>query len=145
MLKSELKDKQIQALKSGDSKKLTLLRYILSQIQNKEIEKKQELTEGEITTTLRQIAKEIKESIGASITGNRQDMLKNQQEELAIVTSYLPPEMSEEDLLAEVKKIVNKNDELHKTNPKALIGICVRELKSRAAPDRIVGALNSLS
>ena len=40
MLKQTLKSDQISALKSGEKEKLTTLRYILSQIQNKEIDKK---------------------------------------------------------------------------------------------------------
>src|SRR3989344_5213482 len=65
MLRKKIVADQIQSLKNHDQEKLSILRYILAQIKNKEIDKKIELIDEEIITVLRKIAKELNESIEA--------------------------------------------------------------------------------
>lgn len=89
MLKKNLYHDQIQALKNRDTTKLDLLRYILAQIKNKEIEKQAELTDKEVTEVLKKIVKELEESIDASVKGERGDLEKKYREELDIAKKYL--------------------------------------------------------
>lgn len=159
MLKKKIYDEQIQALKNRDREKLSILRYILAQIKNKEIDKKptspagkSELINEEVIFVLRKISKELNESIEASKKGGRDDLISEYQKQLQVVSSYLPKEISDEELKKEVEKIIDKNKELSEKNPpaggqvqKAIIGICVKELKSKADPARIVRILHSLS
>ncbi len=93
MLKKNIRDDQQQALKNHDDKKLEILRYILAQIQNKEIEKKEELSDEETIAILKKIAKELKESIESSQKANRQELVNQYQNQLSIVKSYLPKEL----------------------------------------------------
>ncbi len=144
MIKQKLTQDQISALKAGDKEKVTSLRYILAQIQNKEIEKKGQLTDEEITHVLRKIAKELKESLEAFEKGGRADLIASTKKQLDLVSLYLPQEISDEELKKEVKKIINQNQELYQKNPKALIGVAIRELKDKAEPSRIVKILQSM-
>lgn len=65
MLKQKLQDDQLQALKSGQKEKLSVVRYILAQIKNKEIEKQSELSDEDVVGVLKKIAKELRESVEA--------------------------------------------------------------------------------
>ena len=149
MLKQKIVDEQIQALKNRKQEKLSTLRYILAQIKNKEIEKrsfdstqdKSDLIDDEVILVLRKIAKELNESIDAAELGNRQDLVLQYQKQLEILNAYLPKEMSNEDLKKEIDKIISENQELFNNNPKAIIGLCVKNLKNKADPSRIVKIL----
>lgn len=144
MLTAKLQVDQLTALKSGDKKKLNTLRYILAQIKNKEIEKKAGLTDEEVIQILRKQNKELQESIDAFQKGNRDDLFKEYKEQQMIVTSYLPPEMSDEELTQAIKKIIADNQELYNRDSKAIIGLCMRELKNKVDPGRIMKTLQSL-
>lgn len=144
MLTAKLQVDQLTALKSGDKKKLNILRYILAQIKNKEIEKKADLTDEEVIQILRKQNKELQESIDAFQKGNRDDLVKEYKEQQMIVISYLPPEMSDQELTRAIKKIIADNQELYNRDPKAIIGLCMRELKNKVDPARIMKILHSL-
>lgn len=93
MLKAQLQKNQIDALKSGDKSKLDFLRYILAQIQNKEIEKRSQLVDEETVLVLKKIAKQLKESISASKQSERKDLTEQYQKQYEIVREYLPEEI----------------------------------------------------
>ncbi len=145
MLKEKLQADQIQSLKSGHQKRVSMLRYILAQIKNKEIEKHSELNDGEVLTLLRKQSKELQESIEAFQKGGRSDLVAEYQAQKDIVNSYLPAELSDEELVAEIRKVIVTNQDVVDRDPKAIIGICVRALKSKAEAGRIVKILQSLN
>ena len=104
MIKVKIKTDQLQALKNNDTARVNILRYILSKIQNQEINKQKELMEEEVVDILRKVAKELKK---------------------------------------EVDKLIIQNQVLYDKNPKAIMGICIKALKSKADSSRIIAILNS--
>lgn len=142
MLKAKLQADQLAAMKSGDKKTVETLRFILAQIKNKEIDKRADLTEEEVVATLRKQVKEIQESIDAFVKGNRTDLVTEYEAQKKIAQHYLPAEMSDEALTAEVKKIIGTNSAIAAQNPKAIIGVVMKELRGKADPARIMTAIN---
>jgi len=142
MIQQKMQAEQITALKTGQKEKLGLLRMLLARIKNAQIEKKAELTDEEIIIILQKFAKELKEAISAFEKGKRFDLVAENKRQLAIIQSYLPPQASDEELIAEIKKIIAANQPLAQKNSKALIGICIKQLKSKAEPQRIIKLLS---
>lgn len=138
MIKQKLQTDQIQSLKTGDKNKLEMIRYILAQIQNKEIDKRADLTDEETVAVLRKIDQQLKESIEAFEKGGRNELTAKSKGQLAIVNSYLPKQISDEALRKEIKSIIKKNKQSLNDNPKAVIGICIKALKTKADPQRII-------
>lgn len=145
MIKSKIKTDLIFALKQKNNLQTNILRYILSKFQNLEIEKKQPLTEEEEINVLRKVKKELEETLSAGKKANRPDLIKQTEEEIKIITTYLPPTLSPQDLKNEIIKIIKNNQDLYQKNPKAIIGICIKALKSKAEPSLIIKILNSLN
>ncbi len=146
MLRQKLQDDQMTALKSGDKTKLEILRFILAQIKNKEIDKNPpaggELTDEETLVVLKKVAKELKESIEAFEKGKRKDLADDSKKQLEIISFYLPAEISDEELKGEVEKIIKENQAVFNNNQKAIIGICIKQLKLKADPGRIMKILS---
>ncbi|MEN9327954.1 MAG: hypothetical protein RI947_762 [Candidatus Parcubacteria bacterium] len=138
MIKQTIQNDQITALKSGDKKKLETLRYILAKIKNKEIEKRVEPTDEEVLDILRKQVKELKESIDSFEKGNRPDLAAEYKGQLELIAVYLPKELSDEDLKHEVDRIIAANQDLYNKNAKAIIGLCMKELKNKAESSRIL-------
>jgi len=145
MIKQTIKQDQLTALKTGDQARLNILRYILAKIQNQEIAKQKELSDEETIAILQKQVKELKETLEAAEKAIRPELIAQAKTELAIVGGYLPKQLSDEELKKEVDKIVSENQELYQKNPKAVIGICMRQLKSKADSSRIINILNSLN
>jgi uncharacterized protein YqeY len=144
MIKQQLQADQIVAMKAKDVEKLQTLRYILAQIKNIEIDKRVELSEEEVVNILRKEVKKLQDSIDSFKSASRDDLAQEYQFQKDIIVSYLPVEMSDEELIKEVKKIIEANKDLFEKNPNALIGICVKELKSKADSARISATVRSL-
>ena len=144
MIYQQLQAEQITALKTKDSLKLQTIRGIIAQIKNKEIEKKGELTDDEVLVVIKKVKKELCESIESFTKGGRTDLIEESQNQLKIVTAYLPPEMSDEELKKAINNLVNSNQEAIAKNPKAIIGICMKELRGKADSSRIMAELQKI-
>ncbi len=143
MLRKKLQEQQIAALKSQDKERLSVIRMLISEIKNKEIEKKAELDDEEVIAVLKKFSKELKESIEAFTKGGRADLAEKSQKELAVVSSYLPPEISDDELKKEIESLIAANKTIFDSNKKALIGICMKNLKSKADSSRIMKMLST--
>lgn len=144
MLRQKLQDDQLTALKAGEKTKLGVLRFILAQIKNKEIDKKSELTDEETLSVLRKVIKELKESVEAFEKGGRIELAADNKKQLEIASAYLPAEISDEQLKVEIEKVIKDNQAVFDNNQKAIIGICMKELKSKADPGRIMKTLQGI-
>ncbi len=107
-LKERLKADMKEAMKAKDKIKLSTIRMINSLIKNAEIEKRGELTDEEIIQLLMKYAKQRKESIEMYEKGGRQDLVEKEKAELAVVESYLPKQMSEEEIREIVKQTIEE-------------------------------------
>jgi uncharacterized protein YqeY len=141
MIKQQLQSDQIAALKAGDKAKLNVLRYIVAQIKNKEIDSRQDLTDEEVVQILRKQVKELQEANEGFAKGGRQDLIDENNSQIKIISEYLPAELSDEQLEAEMDKLIADNQEAIQKNPKSIIGICMNALRSKAAPGRISALL----
>lgn len=87
------------AFKGGQRRRVDLLRLVKAAIQRVSIEKRKDcLDDPEVVQVLNQQAKQCRETLEAAKKGGRQDILDQASEELAILTSYLPQQLSLEAL-----------------------------------------------
>ena len=105
-LKAQLLQDMKDAMRSRDKLRLSTIRMINSLIKNAEIEKRGELTDDEIIQLLMKYAKQRKEAIEMYEKGGRQDLVEKEKAELAVVESYLPKQMSEEEIRELVKEAI---------------------------------------
>jgi uncharacterized protein len=88
----------IVALKKGDKIRVEVIRGLKSDIKYKEIEKKEPLTEEDTLGVLAAAAKRRRDSIEQFRQGGRDDLVMKEGGELEIITSYLPQQLSDEQL-----------------------------------------------
>jgi len=143
MLRQKLQDDSILALKAGDKTKLNVLRFILAQVKNKEIDKQSELNDEETMVVLRKVIKELKESVEAFEKGGRKELLEDSKKQLEIALVYLPAEIGDDELKKEIERVIKENQAVFDNNQKVIIGLCMKELKSKADPGRIMKTLQA--
>jgi len=105
MLEEKVFNDYKEAMKSKDSLKASILSFLRAEILNLAIAKKKDkLEDSDILTVIRKQVKEHQDSIEQFIKGNRQDLAQKEAGELEILKSYLPPQLSEE----QIKKIIEE-------------------------------------
>lgn len=87
------------AMKSHDAIRLSTLRMLSSAFNYEKIDKKHDLTEEEEMAVIKKEAKQRRDSIEAYNKAGSNDLAEKEGAELKILQEFLPPEMSEEDLV----------------------------------------------
>lgn len=108
-LQEQLVNDMKEAMKSGDSVKVSTIRMLKAAIKNKEIEKggtSYKLSDKETLEVIVTAIKQRKDSIEQFTKGHRLDLADKEKKELEILQAYMPPQMSDEDVKAEVKKAI---------------------------------------
>lgn len=102
-ISERLSDDLRKALKAGDRETLSVIRMIKAAVKNREIDKGAALTDDDFNSVLMSLVRQRKESIEQFSKGGRQDLAEKETRELSVVQSYLPQQLSEEELKAVIK------------------------------------------
>ena len=105
-LKEQLMQDMKTAMKGKDQIRLATIRLLRSAIKNREIELHKELDDQDVRQVISTSVKQHKESIEQFQKGGREELVQKEQAELDILQSYLPQQMSEEEVRALVKEAV---------------------------------------
>lgn len=125
---SDLKD----AMRAKDATRLGVLRMLKSALKYAAIEKsgpEAELADAEATQVIRKQAKQRHDSIDSFEKGGRAELAAKEKQELEILNSYLPQQLSAEELSQLVRETIAS---LGATS-KAQMGMVMKELQAKAA------------
>jgi len=86
------------AIKTSDKLKVSVLRMAKSALKNRQIEKRGELSEEEVLSVISMLSKQRRESIEHFSKGGRDDLADKEKQELEILQSYLPSQLTPEEL-----------------------------------------------
>ena len=132
------------AVKAQDKVRVSTLRMILSALKNAELEEREELSDEKELAVIASYARRIKESIEEFKKGGRDDLVVKEEAELAIVMSYLPEQMADDEIRREAAKVAA---EVGASTPKDMgrvMGEMMKRFKGKvdgAAVNRIVSEL----
>jgi len=120
------------AMKAKDAIRLNTIRRLKSEIKNQEINLKQELDDDAIITIVSSLIKKGKEAIDLFDKGDRPDLSKKEQEEVAILKKYLPEQVSEADLRIRIQEVIKELGVPNQGDLGRVMKILVPEFKGRA-------------
>ena len=98
-----------ELMKSGEKRKVEIVRFILSHLKNEEKEKKRDLELSETIQILKKLLKRNQESFDQFNKAGRDDLASKEKEEMEVLQTYLPEEMSEEDLIKIIKETITSS------------------------------------
>ena len=131
MLRDDLKQAQISAMKSGDKERLAAVRLILAKVKDRDIEQRTSSKEIEddalVIDVLQKMAKQRRESIEMYEKGGREELAAIERGELAVIEEFLPRQMDEAETRAAIEAI---KGELGAASLKDM-GRVMAELKAR--------------
>jgi uncharacterized protein YqeY len=136
MLRDDLKQAQISAMKAGDKERLAAVRPILAKVKDRDIELRPTLSNGAsnapdddtmVVEVLQKMAKQRRESIEMFDKGGREELAAVERSELKVIEEFLPRQMDEAETRAAIEAI---KGELGASSLKDM-GKVMAELKAR--------------
>ena len=112
-LKSKIESDYQNSLKSKDKGKISTYRLILASIKDLDIanrsgSKKKETDDNDVKQLLKKMIKQRSESIEIYKKNNREDLLKVEENEVSILSNYLPKQLSDEETKNVCLEVVKK-------------------------------------
>ena len=127
MLRDQINDALKQAMKAKNERAVSTLRMINSTLKNADIEArgagKQPLGDAEVLSLLQKMIKQRQESVELYKQGGRADLVRQEEEEIAIITAYLPKQMSEPEMKAAIEAAVKETGAAGMKDMGKVIGI----------------------
>ena len=104
----KIKSDIVSAMKEKDTLKLQTLRGVKGEIDLAHIDKKVEINDELVTDVLSHQIKTRKESIVEFEKGNREDLINKTNDEINLLSTYLPEQLSEEELVKLIDEVIAK-------------------------------------
>jgi uncharacterized protein YqeY len=112
MIRDEIKAATIASMKAVDSVRTGTLRLMASAVKNRDIELRTGTPPADddvmVAEVLSKMAKQRRESIEMYVTGNRPELADIERAEIAVIESFMPAQMSEEDAKADIAALVTE-------------------------------------
>lgn len=113
MLRQKLNEAMKQAAKSGDKRALSTVRLILAALKDRDIAARGRgqsdgIGEDEILEMLQKMVKQRQESIELYRKGQRDDLVQQEEEEIAVIHRFLPQAMGEDETAAAVDEVMGE-------------------------------------
>jgi uncharacterized protein len=97
----------VVAMKAKDEHRLTTLRMVKSALKNKEIDKREKLTDAEEQQILTTLIKQRRESVESFTKGGRTELAEKEQVEIGMIEGYLPKAAGEDEIRAVVQGAID--------------------------------------
>ena len=105
-LQARLQTELTTARKGQDKAATLLLGTTLSEVKNRSIELKRDLTDDDVVDVIRKAIKKRREAIEMFDKGGRQEMADKERAEVTMLERYLPAQASPEEIRAAVKSAI---------------------------------------
>jgi uncharacterized protein len=110
MLRDDINSAVKEAMKAKEERKLSTLRMVNSTIKNADIEArgqgKPPLSDEALLSVLQKMIKQRQEAVELYDKGGRAELAAGEREEIAIISAYLPKQMSEDDVKSAISAVI---------------------------------------
>ena len=105
-LKQRLIDDMKAAMKSGDKQRLGVIRLVNAAIKQREVDERILLDDTQVLAAMEKMLKQRKDSVSQFEAAKREDLAAIERDEITVIQSYLPAQMSADELAAEIAKAI---------------------------------------
>ncbi len=131
-LKQKLTDDLKQAMRGGDKVKRSVIRLVMAAIRNAEIARHAVLDNTDILGIIAKEVRQRRESIEAFRSGNRHDLVAQEEAELAILNEYLPQQMTREEIMVAARRVIEEVGAQGPADKGKVMPKLIAQLKGRA-------------
>jgi hypothetical protein len=131
-LKKHISDTLKDAMRAKEKQRVTVIRTILSECKKIEVDERIELDDARVLAILDKMNKQRKDSNQQFIDGGREDLAAIEQEEMAIISEFLPTPLTDEEVGEIVKAAITETGATSMQQMSAVMAIVKPQVQGRA-------------
>ena len=131
-LKEQLTEDMKAAMRAKESGRLAAVRLIIAEVKRRELDEQTELNDTQVLAVIEKMIKQRKDSITQFEAGGRADLADVEKAEMAILSTYMPAGLSDEEIAAEVAAAVAATGASGPQDMGKLMGVLKPKLAGRA-------------
>ena len=111
MIRDDINNALKEAMKAKNERTVSTLRMVNAALKNADIEARstgKEMGDAEVLGLLQKMIKQRQESVELYKKGGRDDLMKQEEEEIAVISAYLPKQMSEAEVAAAIDAAIKE-------------------------------------
>lgn len=105
-LKQQISEDMKNAMRAKDSVRLGAIRLLQAAIKQREVDERIDLDDAAVITVIEKMLKQRRDSIAAYESANRTDLADVEKFEVSVLQTYLPQQLTEEEIKAILEKVV---------------------------------------
>jgi len=126
-----------EAMKAKDTKKRDALRLLTSAFKQIEVDERKELSDEDVIKIIQTQVKRRNDSAAQYKEANREDLMQIELDEISYYETYLPVQLSDDELCDAIKNIITKVGATSMKDMGKVMGMASKELAGRADGKRI--------
>ena len=131
-LKVRINDDMKAAMRARETERLGTIRLLLAAIKQREVDERIELDDAGVTAVIDKMIKQRKDSISQFETAGRTDLVEKEKGELDVLAAYMPAQMSDDEIAAEVQAAVAQTGAAGPQDMGKVMGVLKPKLAGRA-------------
>lgn len=132
------------AMKSKNADLVSTIRLLLAAIKQQEIDKREQLTDSDVLTIVERLVKQRRESIQIYTEAGRNDLASKESAELEILTTYLPKQLSDEEVELIIQETLSSLDAREPKDMGKVMGALKIQLSGKADLSRVSSRVREL-
>lgn len=142
-LRVRINDDMKSAMKAKETQRLGALRLLLAAIKQKEVDERIELGDAEVLAVIDKMIKQRRDSIAQFEQGGRQDLADKEKQELALLQTYMPQAMGEDEVAAAIAAAVTETGAAGPADMGKVMAVLKPRLVGRADMGKVSAAVKA--
>jgi uncharacterized protein len=142
-LKDRINDDMKAAMRARETERLGTIRLLLAAIKQREVDERIVLDDAAITAVIDKRIKQRKDSISQFDAAGRTDLVDKESAELTILAAYMPEQLSDAEIAAEVQAAVTQTGAAGPQDMGKVMGILKPKLAGRADMTAVSGLVKA--
>jgi hypothetical protein len=138
-LKARITEDMKSAMKAGDKDRLKVVRLMLAAVKQVEIDKRTELDDAAVLGVIGKMVKQRRDSVEQFEKGDREDLASIERDEIDVLETYLPEQLSEDELASIVDAAIADTGAAGMRD----MGKVMAQVKAKAAGRADMGAVSA--
>jgi uncharacterized protein len=131
-LKERITDDMKAAMRSREKERLGAIRMITAAIKQREVDERIALDDAQVLAVLEKMIKQRRESLVQFQAGNRPDLVAKESAEIALLQSYLPAQLGEDELQAIIAEAISATGATSTKDMGKVMGLVKAKAQGRA-------------
>ena len=131
-LKTKITDDMKAAMKAREAERLSAIRLMLAAIKQIEVDERKDLSDPEVISVIERMIKQRRDSIAQFQAAGRKDLVDKETFELGLLSSYLPKQLSDEDIASEITAVLAQTGAQGPSDMGKVMGLLKGKLAGRA-------------